>query len=75
MNAIEMLKIMSERTWEIDWQKMCNRVTWTELMKILQVTGIEWRGRRFVRILCMDQCVKLKLDPEGDKKSEDRRRS
>jgi len=31
-------------------------------MKILRVTGIEWRERRLIGILCIDQRVKLKLD-------------
>jgi hypothetical protein len=31
-------------------------------MQILEATGIDWRERRFIRKLCMDQSVKLKLD-------------
>jgi hypothetical protein len=77
MDATEMLKIISERTLDvdenllvcfIDWQKRCDRVNWTKLMKILKLTGIEWRERRLIRILCMDQCVKLKLDQREARK-------
>jgi len=72
-----MLKIISERTLDIDekwcpcfidWQKRCDRVNWAELMKILKSTGIEWRERRLIRILCMDQCVRLKLDQRETRK-------
>jgi hypothetical protein len=52
MDAIETLKIISVRTLDVDeewcacfigWQKRCDRVNWTELVKILKLTGIEWR--------------------------------
>jgi len=33
-------------------------------MQILEATGIEWRERRLVGILCLEQCVKLKVDQE-----------
>ena len=53
-NAIGMLKIISERTLEIDeelcvcfidWQKAFDRVNWTKLMQILKGTGIDWREK------------------------------
>jgi hypothetical protein len=56
-DAIGMLRIISERTLEIyaemcvcfiDWQKAFDRVTWTTLMQILKVTGIDWRARRLI---------------------------
>jgi hypothetical protein len=77
MDAIETLKIISGRTLDvdekwyacfIDWQKRCDRVNWTELVKILKLTGIEWRERKLIRILCMDQCVRLKLDQRETRK-------
>ena len=46
-----MLRIISERTLEIDeelsicfkdWQKAFDRVKWTKLMQILKETGIDW---------------------------------
>jgi hypothetical protein len=48
--AIEMLRIISERTLEIDeelcvccldWQEAFDQVTWTKLMQILKGTGID----------------------------------
>jgi len=47
-----MLRIMSERTLDIDeelcachidWQNSFDRVNWSELMQILKGTGIDWR--------------------------------
>jgi hypothetical protein len=37
-------------------------------MRILKGTGIDWRERRLIRKLCMDQSVKLKLD-QGETKN------
>jgi hypothetical protein len=51
-DAIGMLRIISERTLEIDeelsvsfidWQKALDRVNLTKLMQILKKTGIDWR--------------------------------
>jgi len=51
-NATGMLRIISERTLEIDeelcvcfidWQKAFDRVNWTKLIQILKGTGIHWR--------------------------------
>ena len=51
-DAIGMLRLISERTLEIDeglcvcfidWQKAFDRVNWTKLMQILKGTGIDWR--------------------------------
>ena len=76
MDAIGMLKI-SERTLDIDeelcacfidWQKAFYSVNWTKLMRILKETGIDWRERRLVSKMCMDQSVKLKLD-QGETRS------
>jgi hypothetical protein len=55
-DAIVMLRIVPERTLEIDelcvcfidWQKASDRVNWTKLMQVLKGTGIEWRERRLI---------------------------
>jgi hypothetical protein len=56
-DAIWMLRIISERTLDIneelcvcfiDWQKAFDRVNWTDLMQILKGTGIDWRERRLI---------------------------
>jgi hypothetical protein len=70
-NAIGMLRIISERTLEIDkelsvcftdWQKAFYRVNWTNLLQILKETGIDWRERRLISNLYMAQSVKVRLN-------------
>jgi len=55
--AVGMLRIISERTSEIDaelcvyfidWQKTFYRVNWTKLMQILKETDTDWCERRLV---------------------------
>ena len=46
----------------IDWQKAFDRVNWTKLMQILNRSGVDWRGRRLISKLYMDQKVKVRLD-------------
>jgi hypothetical protein len=66
-----MMRIIAERTLEldeelyvyfIDWQKAFDRVNWTKLMQILKASGIDWRERRLISKLYMDQKVKVRLD-------------
>ena len=66
-----MLRIISERTLEIDeelcvcfidWQKAFDRVNWTKLMQILKGTGIDRRERMLVSNLYMAQNVKVRLN-------------
>jgi len=70
-DAIGMLRIISERTLEIDaelsvcfidWQKVFDRVNWTKLMQILKETGIDWHERRLINNLYMAQSVKVRLN-------------
>ena len=66
-----MMRIIAERTLEIDeelcicfidWQKAFDRVNWTKLMQILNISCIDWRERRLISKLYMDQRVKVRLD-------------
>jgi retron-type reverse transcriptase len=70
-DAIGMLRIISERTLEIeeelsvcfiDLQQAFDRVNWTKLMQILKETGIDWRERRLISNLYMAQSVKVRLN-------------
>jgi len=69
-DAVGMMRIIAERTLEIDglyvcfvdWQKAFDRVNWTKLMQILKRTGIDWRERRLISKLYMDQRVNVRLD-------------
>ena len=56
-NAIGMMGIIAERTFEIDeelcvcftdGQKAFDHVNWTKLMQILNRVGIDWRERRLI---------------------------
>jgi hypothetical protein len=70
-DAIWTLRIISERISDVDeelyacfvdWQKAMEHVTWTKLMQIRKETGIDWRERRNINQLYMDQNVKVRLD-------------
>jgi hypothetical protein len=76
-DAIGMLRIISERNLVIDeelcacfidWQKAFDRINWTKLMQILKGTGIDWRERRLISKLYMEQSVKVRLD-QGETRS------
>ena len=67
-DAIGMLRIISERTLEIDedlcvcfidWKQAFNTVNWTKLMHILKGTGIDWCERRLISNLYMGQTKML----------------
>jgi hypothetical protein len=69
-DGIGMLRIISERTLDmdqelcacfIDWKKAFERVKWTTLMQILKGTGRARRRRRLVTKLYMDESVKARL--------------
>jgi len=55
-DAIGMVRIIAERTLEIDelcicfidWQKAFDSVNWTKFMQILKRTGIDWHERRLI---------------------------
>ena len=56
-DPIEMMRIIAERTLEIDeelcvcfidWKKTFDRVNWTKLTQTLKRTGIDWRERRLI---------------------------
>jgi len=67
-DAIGMLRIISERTLEIDeelcicfidWQKVFDLVNWTKSMQILKGNGIDWRERRLIGNLYVAESVKV----------------
>jgi hypothetical protein len=76
-DAIGMLRMISERTLDIndvvcacfiDWQKAFDCVNWTNLMQILKGIQIDWRKRRLISKLYMEQSVKIRLD-QGETRS------
>ena len=83
-DAIGMMRIIAEQTLEIDeelcvcfidWQKAFDHVNWTKLVQILKGIGIDWRERRLISKLYMEQKVKSTTGPRGDKKCADWKRS
>ena len=67
VKELGMLRIISERTLEIDeelcvcfidWQKAFNRVNWTKLMQILKGNGIDWRETRLISNLYLFRVLK-----------------
>jgi len=51
--------ILSSPHIKVDWQKAFDRVNWIKLMQILKRTGSNWRERRLISKLNMDQRVKV----------------
>ena len=58
------MRIIAEQTLEID-EELCicfiDWQNWTKLMQILKISGIDWRERRLISKLYMDQRVKVRL--------------
>ena len=48
-----------------DLQEAFDCVNWTKLLQILKETAIDWRERRLVGKLYLDQNVRVRLDQEG----------
>jgi len=46
----------------LDWQNAFDRINWSKLIQILNKTGINWRERRLINKLYMDERVKVQLD-------------
>jgi hypothetical protein len=72
-----MLRRISERTLVIDeelyacfidWQTAFDRVNWTKLMQILKGIGIDWRERRLISKVYIEQSVKIRVD-QGETRS------
>jgi hypothetical protein len=61
-DTVVMLRIISERTLGIDDEESCACfIDWQRHLQILKLTGIDWRERRAIRKLYVDQCFKLKV--------------
>jgi hypothetical protein len=46
----------------IEWQNRFDRVNWKKLIQTLNGNGIDWRERRLVSKLYMDQSAEVTLD-------------
>ena len=48
----------------VDFEKAFDRVNWTKLMDILKDIGMDWRDRRLVTNLYMNQTVTMRINNE-----------
>ena len=71
--AIGMLRIISERNIQhgidtfvcfVDFEKAFDRVNWTTLMDTLRQIGIDWRDRRLIKNLYMNQTATVRIENE-----------
>jgi hypothetical protein len=76
INASGNLRIISKQTFDtnegvcaffIDWQKALYSANVNKLMNILKETGIDWRERKLISKLYMDQSVQERLDQRESK--------
>lgn len=74
--AIATMRILGERSIEhglelytcfVDYEKAFDRVNWEKLLEVLRTIGVDWRDRRIVRSLYMDQVISMRVaDGESD---------
>ena len=71
--AIGSLRILAERCMEqgkklhicfVDYEKAFDRVDWTILMDVLKRLGVDWRDRRLLKSLYMNQRALVRMDGE-----------
>ncbi len=71
--AIGMLRLTCERNIEhdintyicfIDFEKAFDRINWPKLMDTLKKIGIDWRDRRLIQNLYMNQTATIRIDNE-----------
>ena len=72
-NAIGMLRILCERSLEfdnelfvcfVDFEKAFDRVNWVMMMDVLKKVGVDWKERRLIQNLYMNQIAKIRLEDE-----------
>jgi len=72
--AIGMLRSVCERSLEhgkdvficfVDFEKAFDRVDWVKLLKILKNMGVDWKDRRLIMNLYMNQKVVVKVNQES----------
>ena len=71
--AIGVMRMMSERSLEndnkiyvcfVDFEKAFDRVSWVQMMKVLKSIGVDWRDRRMVMNLYMNQEAMVRVNEE-----------
>lgn len=78
-DAIGALRVLTERSLEygqevyicfVDYEKAFDRVDWRKLMSALRRRGIDWKDRRLIGNLYMNQKVKIRIDGECSEEGE-----
>src|SRR5688572_27214081 len=78
-DAIGSLRVLAERSLEhgqevyicfVDYEKAFDRVDWRKLMTALRRRGIDWKDRRLIGNLYMNQKVKIRIDGECSEEGE-----
>ena len=69
--AIGTMKMLCERSLEygngvyicfVDFEKAFDRVNWVKMLKILKNIGVDWRDRRLIKTLYMNQEAVVKVN-------------
>ena len=78
-DAIGALRVLAERSLEygqevyicfVDYEKAFDRVDWRKLMTALRRRGIDWKDRRLIGNLYINQKVKIRIDGECSEEGE-----
>ena len=77
-DAIGVMRMLCERSLEldndvyicfVDFEKAFDRVNWIKMMEILKMIGVDWRDRRLIANLYMEQTAVVKVQDEYSKQS------
>src|SRR5277367_4187123 len=75
-DAIGVMRVLCERSMEhgndvyicfVDFEKVFDRVSWEKMMKVLQNLGVDWRDRKMISELYLNQEAVIRV---GDEESE-----
>ena len=71
--AIGVMRMLCERSLEmdndtyvcfVDFEKAFDRVNWVKMMEVLQKLGVDWRDRRMISSLYMEQVATIRIAEE-----------
>lgn len=72
-DAIGVLRVLGERSLEhgrdvyicfVDYEKAFDRICWKKLFNALERLGVDWKDRRLIRNLYMEQAAVIRIDGE-----------
>ena len=53
----------------VDFEKAFDRVNWIKMMEILKMIGVDWRDKRLIANLYMEQTAVVKVQDEYSEQS------